>query len=89
MVARRRLTAIAVGLSATLIAEMAASAEAAAVQRAPVVAERVVETPVFRSALDGYIREQSRQMRETLNEDLRRDLPGKIVLSMNELRTRT
>ena len=89
MVARRRLTALAVGLSASLIAEMAASAEAAPVQKAPATTELVVEAPVFRTVLDGYIREQSRQMRETLNEDLRRELPGKIVLSTNELRTRT
>ena len=89
MVARRRLTAIAVGLSASLIAEIAANAEAAPVQKAPAAAELIVEAPVFRPVLDGYIREHSRQMRETLNENLRRELPGKIVLSTNELRTRT
>ena len=89
MVARRRLMALAIGLSASLIAEMAASAEAAPVQKAPVATENVIETPVFRTVLDGYIREHGRQLRETLNEDLRRELPGKIVLSTNELRTRT
>lgn len=88
---RRQRTAMAVGLSVvSLLAEMAAGAEAApGVQKAPVAVERVVEAPVFRTVLDGYIREQNRQMRETLNENLRRELPGKIVLSTNELRTRT
>jgi hypothetical protein len=81
---------MAVGLSVmSLLAQMTAGAEAAPVQKAPVAVERVVEAPVFRMAIDGYIREQNRQMRETLNEDLRRQLPGKIVLSTNELRTRT
>jgi hypothetical protein len=86
---RARLTTIAVGLSASLLAELAASAEAAPVQKVPVAAGLVIEAPVFRSTLDDYIREHSRQMRETLNEDLRRQLPGKIVLSTNALRTRT
>jgi len=89
MVARKRLMALAFALSASLIAEMTAIAEAAPVQKAPAAAELAVEAPLFRTVLDGYIREQSRQMRETLNEDLRRELPGKIVLSMNELRTRS
>ena len=89
MVARRRLTAMAVGLSASLLAEHGDKRRGAPVQKAPVAAELVVEAPVFRTALDGYIREHNRQMRETLNEDLRRELPGKIVLSTNELRTRT
>ena len=86
---RRQMAMVAVGLSVSLLAEMAAGAEAAPVQKAPVAVERVVEAPVFRTVLDGYIREQNRQMRETLNEDLRRELPGKILLSTNELRTRT
>ena len=89
MVAHRRLMALAVGLSASLLAQMTATAEAAPVQKAPAAAGFVVEAPLFRTALDGYIREHSRQLRETLNEDLRRELPGKIVLSTNELRTRT
>ena len=86
---RRRLMALAVGLSVSLLAEIAAGAETAPLQNAPAAAERAVDAQVFRTAIDVYIREQSRQMRETLNQELRRELPGKIVLSTNELRTKS
>jgi hypothetical protein len=92
MVARKRLMApmaIAVGFSVSLLTELTASAEAAPVRKAPAAAELVVEAPLFRPAIDGYIREQNRRMRETLNEDLRRELAGKILLATNELRTRS
>ncbi len=89
MVARNRMTALAVGLSAILLAQQAAAGEAAQVQKVPAAAELVVEAQVFRTAIDTYIREQDRQLREALNESLRRELTEKIVLSTNELRTRT
>lgn len=89
MVARNRMTAFAVGLSAILLAQPAAAGEAAQVQKVPAAAELVVEAQVFRTAIDTYIREQDRELREALNESLRRELTEKIVLSTNELRTRT
>jgi hypothetical protein len=90
MVARRLLTATAVGLSAGLLAQHATGAEALVVQKAPLVAElAVVDARLFRSEIDGYVRELNRQLRTTLSEDLRREPSPKIVLVSNELRTRS
>ncbi len=44
---------------------------------------------LFRNEIDDYVRELNRQMRTTLNEDLRRELAPKVVLASNELRTRS
>jgi hypothetical protein len=87
MVARTLLTAIAVGLSAGLLAEPAARAEAERVQKAAAV--EIVDAQLFRSEIEGYVRELDRQMRVKLNEDLRRELGPKVVLAVNELRTRS
>jgi hypothetical protein len=90
MVARRLLTATAVGLSVSLLAQHATGAEAQVVQKAPLVAELVVvDSQLFRNEIDDYVRELNRQMRTTLNEDLRRELNPKIVLASNELRSRS
>jgi hypothetical protein len=90
MVARRLLTAMAVGLSVSLLAQHATGAEATVVRKAPPVAELVVvDSQLFRTELDGYVRELNRQLRTTLNEDLRRALAPKIVLARNELSTRS
>ena len=88
MVARKLLTATAVGLSVSLLAQHAAGAEAPIVCKAPVVAEFAVDAQLFRNEIEGYVRELSRQMRTTLNEELRRELAGKVIAS-NELRTRS
>ena len=87
MVARKRLTVMAVGLSAGLLAAPAAHAEAERVQNAPAV--QIVDAQLFRSEIEGYMRELNRQMRVKLNEDLRRELAPKAVLAVNELRTRS
>jgi hypothetical protein len=87
MVARKLLTAIAVGLSVGLLAQTAASAEQERVQKAPAV--ELVDAQLFRSEIEGYVRELNRQMRVRLNEDLRRELAPKVVLAVNELRTRS
>jgi Trm5-related predicted tRNA methylase len=89
MVARKRLTAIAVGLSVGPLAQLATGAEALVVHKAPAVTEFVVDTQTFRNEIDGYVRELNRQLRTSLNEDLRRELAPKIVLSSNPLRTRS
>jgi hypothetical protein len=90
MVARRLLTATAVGLSVSLLAQQATGAEAQVVQKAPLVAELVVvDSQLFRNEIDDYVRELNRQLRTTLNEDLRRELNPKIVLASNELRSRS
>jgi hypothetical protein len=50
--------------------------------------ELAVDTQLFRNDIEGYVRELNRQMRVTLNEELRRELAPKVVAS-NELRTRS
>ncbi len=88
MVTRKLLTAVAVGLSVGLLAQHATGAEAPMVHKAPVAAEFAVDAQLFRNEIEGYVRELNRQMRTTLNEELRRELAGKIIAS-NELRTRS
>jgi hypothetical protein len=87
MVARKLLTATAVGLVVGLLAQHATGAETPVVRKAPVAAE-FVDARLFRSEIEGYVRELNRQMRTTLNEELRRELAFKVVAS-NELRTRS
>jgi hypothetical protein len=88
MVTRKLLTAVAVGLSVGLLAQHATGAETPIVRKAPVAAEFAVDAQLFRTEIEGYVRELSRQMRTTLNEELRRELAGKVIAS-NELRTRS
>ena len=89
MVTRKLLTASAVGLSVGLLAQHATGAEIPVVQKAPQATEYVVDSQLFRTEIDGYVRELNRQLRETLSDDLRRELSPKIVLASNELRTRS
>ena len=88
MVARKLLTVGAVGLSMSLLAQHATGAEPLMVQKAPSATELTVDTQLFRNDIEGYVREQNRQMRVTLSEELRRQLAPKVVAS-NELRTRS
>ena len=64
-------------------------AEAETAQTAPRATELVADGQRFRSEIDGYVRELNRQMRETLSQELRRELGPKVVLAVNELRTRS
>ena len=85
-VTRKRWMAAAVAFSVGLLAQQATGAEAEAVRSAPIAAE-LVDSQSFRSEIEAYIREHGRQIREALNEELRRELSGKLVLATNELRT--
>ncbi|HUQ51253.1 MAG TPA: hypothetical protein VM692_03465, partial [Gammaproteobacteria bacterium] len=78
-----------VGLSVSLLAQHATGAEVPVVQKAPVATELVVDAQLFRNEIDAYVRELNRQLRTTVNEDLRRELATKIVVASNELRTRS
>lgn len=89
MVTRKRLTALTVGLFVGLLAQHATGAEPERVQKAPSPPELVVDAELFRNDIDGYVRELNRQMREALNEELRRELAPKVELALNELRTRS
>jgi hypothetical protein len=89
MVARKLLTVTAVGLAVSLLAQHATGAEAERVQRAPQATALVVDAQLFRDDIEGYVRELNRQMRENLNQELRRELGPKVVLAVNELRTRS
>ncbi len=88
MVARKLLTVSTVGLTVGLLAQHATGAETPVVQKAP-VAEVLVDSQLFRNDIESYVRELNRQMRESLNEELRRELAPKVVLASNELRTRS
>jgi len=90
MVTHKRLTVTTVGLSVGLLAQLATGAEPLVAQKAPPAAtELVVDSQLFRNEIDGYVRELNRQMRATLNEELRRALAPKVVMASNELRTRS
>jgi hypothetical protein len=89
MVTRKLLTAMSVGLSVGLLAQHATGAEPRMVHKAPLATEFVVDSQLFRNDIDGYMRELNRQMRATLNEELRRELAPKVVLAVNELRARS
>jgi len=88
MVTRKLLTATTVGLFVGLLAQHATGAETTVEQKAPPAAELVVDSQLFRNDIDSYVREHNRQMREALNEELRRALAPKVVLAVNELHTR-
>ena len=89
MVVRKLLTAAVVGVSVGLLAPLATAAETVVAQKAPEVTEFVVDSQAFRAEIDNYVRELNRQLRTTLNEDLRRELKPAVELAANELRTRS
>ena len=89
MVTRKLLTAItAVGLSVGLLAQNATGAEGPVLKKAPLATEFKVDGQTFRNEIDAYVRELNEQLRTTLNQELRRELTPKIVLTSNELRAR-
>ena len=81
MVARKLLTATAVGLSVGLLAQHATGSETAVVHKAPVKAEFKVDVEIIRKDLDAYVRELNEQLRKDLHREL-----SKTVLASNELR---
>lgn len=89
MVTRNRMTVTAVGLFVGLLAQHATGAEAPVVQKASAAVELLVDAELFRTEIDSYVRELDRQMRATLNEELRRELGQKIELASDERRTKT
>lgn len=90
MVTRNRMTVTAVGLLVGLLAQHAAGAEAPpVVLKASVDTELLVDAELFRTEIDSYVRELDRQMRATLNEELRRELARKIEIASDERRTTT
>jgi len=88
MVTRKLLTATAVGLSVGLLAQHATGADTPVVRKAPVAAEFTVDAELFRNEIADYVRELDRQMRTTVNEELRRELALKVIAN-NELRTKS
>lgn len=89
-VARNMLTPsmLAVGVAASLFAELALASEALVEPPTPVVIDFRVDGQVFRSEIDSYIRALNEQLRTTLDQDLRRDLALKLEVASNELRAR-
>ena len=88
MVARKLLTATAVGLSVGLLAQHATASEPKAAKKAP-TAVHVVDPQLFRNDINAYVRELNRQMRETLNQELRRELGPSAVHAVNVQRARS
>ena len=91
MVTRNRMTVTAVGLFVGLLAQHATGAEAPVVvqKAAAAEAELLVDAELFRTEIDSYVRELDRQMRATLNEELRRELARKSEIASDERRTTT
>jgi hypothetical protein len=89
-VARKILTpsALAVGLAAGLLADLATAGDELVTYRAPVLADFKVDGQVFRSEIDSYIRALNEELRLTLDQNLRRDLAPKLEFASNELRAR-
>jgi hypothetical protein len=83
MVTRTLLTASAVGLCVSLLAQHATGAEAQMVHKAPVAAEFKVDIELFRKDIDAHVRELNEQLRENLRREL-----TKTALASNELRPR-
>ena len=88
MVARTLRTLTAVALAAGLATGAAMAAEAPRVVGTPRT-ELVAHEELFRHDVEGYVRELGRQMRATLNEELRRELKRTVVSAPSERRTTT
>jgi hypothetical protein len=82
------LTALAATTSLCVLAGPAAAAEAPAAPKVIVAMERSAEAASFRAQIESYMREINERALTKLNEDLRRELGQKVVISSNELRTR-
>ncbi len=89
MVTRNRTTAAAVTLLVGLLAQHAAGAEAPVELKTAAEPELLVNAQLFRTEIDGYVRELDERMRVALNEELRRELARKIELAVDERRTKT
>jgi hypothetical protein len=88
MVARTLLTVAAVGLAVSLLASSAAAGEAPRALSTPGT-ELVTHEQSFRNEVEGYVRELGRQMRATVNAELRRELKPKVAVAAREARTTT
>lgn len=90
MVTRKLLTSstLVVGLSVGLLAHNATAAETVMVYTPPVIAPVRVDENMFRNDIDSYVRALGKEMRTTLDQDIRRSLAPKIELASNELRAR-
>ena len=90
MVARKILTpgTLAVGIAASLLAELATAGDELVANPTPVVIDFRVDGQMFRSEIDSYIRALNEQLRTTLDQELRRDLALKLEFASHELRAR-
>ena len=79
---------LAVGLSVGLLAQNATATEANPTFKSPVLVDVSVDERMFRIEIDNYIRALNKEMRSTLDQELRRALAPRVVLASNELRAR-
>jgi len=89
MVARNWLmAAVLAAAAAGMTTQRAIAAESAPLAKAPVVVSVAVDKEMLRTEIEGYIRAQNEQIKNSLSEALQRSLPAKIELASNELRAR-
>lgn len=88
MVTRKPSTAavLVVGLFVSLLAQHATATEANPTLKSPVLVDITVDEQLFRTEIENYVRSLNKEMRKTLDQELRRSLAPKIELASNELR---
>ena len=86
----RKLTpaALAVGLSVGLLAQHATATEANPTFKSPVLVDVTVDGQLFRTEIENYVRSLNKEIRSTLDLELRRTLAPKIEVATNDLRAR-
>ena len=80
--------ALAVGLSVGLLAQHATATEANPTFKSPVLVDVTVDGQLFRTDIENYVRLLNKEIRSTLDLELKRSLAPKIELASNELRAR-
>jgi hypothetical protein len=90
MVTRKLSTAalLTAGLSVSLLAQHATATEANPAFKQPVLVEVTVSGQQFRADIESYVRALNKEIRDTLDQELKRSLTPKIELASNELRAR-
>jgi hypothetical protein len=79
---------LAVGLSVGLLAQHATATEATPTFKQPVLIDVTVDGRLFRTEIEEYVRSLNKEIRNTLDQELRHSLAPKIELASNELRAR-
>jgi hypothetical protein len=79
---------LAAGLSVGLLAQHATATEANPTFTQPVLVEITVDGKLFRTDIENYVRALNKEIRTTVDQELKRSMTPKIELASNELRAR-